>query len=423
MRFGAPLTQIVANENDSHYDKISPLTPLIHIMKTLLKVLTPALNNRSAMTQPASADKPQISSTTGSPQSRTIRRAFGVAVIAGLMLPFINLLASKPAWAQASVRGPEQTLNLYSARHYQSDDALYAEFTRQTGIKITQIQASDEALLERLRSEGKASPADVILLADAARLWKAQIEGLFQPAESAQLTKVIPANLRGDDRWFGLTTRARIIVVDPSKVRAEQIQTYQDLAKPEFKGMVCTRSASHPYMLSLTGSIVEHQGAEQAEAWAKGLVSNLARTPRGGDTDQIKGVASGECAIALTNSYYFVRMLKSANATDREMAKKLTVIWPNQKTTGTHVNVSGGGVARYAPNKENARKFLEFLASPAAQAQFADANNEWPVVVGTKINNPELDALGKFKADTLPVASIGKSQIAAARIVDRAGWR
>jgi iron(III) transport system substrate-binding protein len=352
-----------------------------------------------------------------------IRRALGVAVMAGLILPFIHLISITPVQAQTTTSASGQTLNLYSARHYQSDDALYAEFTRQTGIKITQIQASDEALLERLRSEGKASPADVILLADAARLWKAQIEGLFQPAESALLNKVIPPDLRGENLWFGLTTRARMIVFDPNRVKAEQIQTYQDLAKPEFKGMVCVRSASHPYMLSLTGSIVEHQGAEQAEAWAKGLVANLARTPRGGDTDQIKGVASGECAIALTNSYYFVRMLKSANAADRDMAKKLAVVWPNQKTTGTHVNVSGGGIARYAPNKENARRFLEFLASPTAQAQFADANNEWPVVAGIKINNPELESLGKFKADKLPVASIGKSQIAAARVVDRAGWR
>jgi iron(III) transport system substrate-binding protein len=343
------------------------------------------------------------------------RRLIGLTILLLLVLPFVA--------ASQAAQPKEQTLALYSARHYTSDNALYDEFTRQTGIKISQIQAGDEALLERLRSEGKASPADVILLADAARLWKAQIEGLFQPANSLLLSKAIPANLRGDDLWFGLTTRARLIVFDKTKVSASQIQTYQDLAKPEFKGMVCTRSASHPYMLSLVGSVIEHQGEEKAAAWVRGIVANLARSPRGGDTDQIKGVASGECAIALTNSYYFVRMLKSANTAEREMAQKMGVVWPNQATTGTHVNVSGGGIARYAPNPDAARKFLEFLASPAAQAQFANSNNEWPVVANVKIDNPELMRLGKFKADTLAASTIGKSQIAAARLIDRAGWR
>lgn len=334
------------------------------------------------------------------------------------LLAFALLLSLPNAYAQSS-----QTLNLYSARHYASDDALYAEFTKQTGIKVVQIQAGDEALLERLRSEGKASPADVILLADAARLWKAQIEGLFQPAKSNLLMKVIPQNMRGEDLWFGLTTRARIIVYDSSKISPQTVQTYEDLAKPELKGKLCTRSSSHPYMLSLVGAMIEHHGEAKVQEWAKGVVANLARSPRGGDTDQIKAVASGECALALTNSYYFVRMLKSANAAERDAAAKLGVIWPNQKTTGTHINVSGGGIARYAPNPDAARRFLEFLASPAAQAQFANANNEWPVVSSVKISNPELTALGKFKADTLPVSSIGKGQMSAARIVDRAGWR
>jgi len=343
-----------------------------------------------------------------------IRRLIALSILSLLCLP---LFYTAPSQAQT------KTLNLYSARHYQSDDQLYAAFTKQTGIRIVQIQSGDEALLERLRSEGKASPADVILLADAARLWKAQIEGLFQPAQSAQLLKVIPASLRGEDLWFGFTTRARMIVYDPARIRPEQIQTYEDLAKPEFKGMVCTRSASHPYMLSLAGSVIEHLGAERAEAWAKGMVANAARTPRGGDTDQIKGVASGVCAVALTNSYYYVRMLKSADVRDRDMASKLGVIFPNQKTSGTHVNVSGGGIARYAPNPDHARQFLEFLASREAQAQFADANNEWPVVVGIKTPNPELDALGRFRSDPLSVSSIGRSQVAAARMMDRVGWR
>lgn len=339
-------------------------------------------------------------------------------MLAPVLVALSCVLASVNASAQSGA-----TLNLYSARHYASDDVLYAEFTRQTGIRIVQIQAADEALLERIKSEGKASPADVILLADAARLWKAQTEGLFQPAESPVLMKSIPASLRAEALWFGFTTRARIIVYDKTKIRPDDLQTYEDLAKSQFKGKICVRSASHPYMLSLIGSIVEHQGEAKTLDWARAVVSNLARSPRGGDTDQIKGVASGECAIALTNTYYYVRMLKSANPAERDSAVRLGVIWPNQKTTGTHVNVSGGGIARHAPHPETARRFLEFLASPYAQAQFANANNEWPAVAGVAIDNPELTGLGSFKADTLSVSAIGKSQASAARIADRAGWR
>ncbi len=347
----------------------------------------------------------------------TLRRLLGSAIFFMIALPVLTAGFQSDAYAQSKV------LNLYSARHYQSDDLLYAEFTRQTGIKVNQIQAGDEALLERLRSEGKASPADVILLVDAARLWKAQTEGLFQPAKSAALSKALPAKMQADDLWFGFTTRARLIVYDKAKIKPGQITGYDDLAKPEFKGMVCTRSGTHPYMLSLLASIVEHQGESKAQAWANGVVANLARTPRGGDTDQIRGVMSGECAVALTNSYYLVRLLKSNKAEERAGAQALGVVWPNQSTTGTHINVSGGGVARYAPNPDNARRFLEFLASPQAQAQLANANNEWPAVMNIRIDNPELEGLGKFKADAISIGAIGKRQPTAARIIDRAGWR
>lgn len=355
-----------------------------------------------------------INSTT---PNKWLRRLLGSAVLSVVALPVLVSGFPQIAHAQSKV------LNLYSARHYQSDDLLYAEFTRQTGIQVNQIQAGDEALLERLRSESKASPADVILLVDAARLWKAQTEGLFQPAKSAALAKALPATMQADDLWFGLTTRARLIVYDKNKIKPSQVANYEDLAKPGLRGMVCIRSGTHPYMLSLLASIIEHQGEARAQAWANGVVANLARTPRGGDTDQIRGVISGECAVALTNSYYLVRLLKSNRAEEKAAAQALGVVWPNQSTTGTHVNVSGGGIARYAPNPENARRFLEFLASPAAQAQLANANNEWPAVAGVRIDNPELDRLGKFKADPLSIGAIGKSQPAAARIIDRAGWR
>jgi iron(III) transport system substrate-binding protein len=319
-------------------------------------------------------------------------------------------------------------LNLYSARHYQTDEALYQDFTRQTGIKINRIEAGDEALLERLRSEGPNSPADVLLLVDAARLWRAQIDGMFQPVKSKVLESRIPSHLRARDdgdgtEWMAFSTRARIIVYNKAAVDPQTIRSYQDLANPALKGKVCTRSGSHPYMLSLIGSISEHLGEAKAQEWAAGVVANFARPPRGGDSDQIKAVATGECGVALTNTYYLVRMMRSTAPADREAVAKLGMVWPNQGGTGTHVNVSGGGVLKHARNREAAVKFLEYLASDSAQAYLANGNNEWPVVASAVAQNPTLQSLGTFQADTLPISSIGKSQVTAAKIIDRVGWR
>jgi len=350
-------------------------------------------------------------------QGRALRRitGFGILLLLGLPLYFSPLVGDAKAQSRE--------LNLSSARHYGSDNALYEEFTKKTGIRVNQIQAGDEALLERLKSEGRASPADVILLVDVARLWKAQTEGLFAPLTSEILNTALPRNMRADSLWFGLTTRARLIVYDKSKVRPEQVSSYDSLANPDLKGKVCTRSGSHPYMLSLLASIVAHQGEARAEAWARGVVSNLARTPRGGDTDQIRGVMTGECAVALTNSYYLVRLLNSEKPEERAAAERLGVVWPNQATTGTHVNVSGGGMARYAPNPEAARAFLEFLVSPAAQAQLANANNEWPAVLKTQITNPALLRIGRLKADPIEISKIAANQSVAAKLMDRTGWK
>jgi len=321
-------------------------------------------------------------------------------------------------------RAQQPVLNLYSARHYQTDEALYRAFTEQTGIKINRIELGDEPLLQRLKSEGANSPADVVLLVDAARLWRAQIDGLFQPIGSKLLNERIPESLRANDgSWFGFSTRARVIVYDKARVKPQEVDTYEKLAEPVNKGRVCTRSGSHPYMLSLIGAMVERSGEAATEQWARGMVANMARPPRGGDTDQIKAVASGECGVALTNSYYWVRLMRSADPKDKEVVDRVGFIWPNQATSGTHVNVSGGGVARHAPNRANAIRFLEYLASPQAQAYFADGNNEWPAVKGVEVNNPALVSLGTFKAETVPVSSIGKGQIAAQRILDRVGYR
>ena len=336
--------------------------------------------------------------------------------------------AAMLAGAAVPALAADGVLNLYSARHYNTDEALYADFTKQTGIKINRIEAGDEALLERLRTEGRNSPADVLLLVDAARLWKAQIDGMLQPVRSKVLDARIPAHLRGKDdgqgsEWYAFSTRARIIVYNRDAVRPDQVRNYEDLASPAMKGKVCTRSANHPYMLSLIGALSEHLGEAKTEEWARGVVANFARSPRGGDTDQIRAVATGECGVALTNTYYLVRLLRSNAPADKEAVAKLGVVWPNQKSFGTHVNVSGGGVMKNAPNREAAVKFLEYLASDAAQAYLANGNNEWPVVASAVARNAELESLGTFKADTLSIASIGRAQVTAAKIADRVGWR
>lgn len=319
-------------------------------------------------------------------------------------------------------------LNLYSARHYQTDEALYANFTKSTGIKINRIEADDNALLERLNSEGAKSPADVILLVDAARLWRAQINGMFKPIQSKVLDQRIPANLRAKadaegTSWFGFSTRARIIVYNKDRVKPEEVNTYEKLADPINKGKVCTRSGSHPYMLSLVGALIERDGTAATEKWAKGMVANMARAPKGGDTDQIRAVASGECAVALTNSYYLARLMRSSKPEDIAVVSKIGHLWPNQNAGGVHINISGGGVAKNAPNPQAAVKFLEYLASDAAQIYLADGNNEWPVVAGLKVDNPALKALGPYQVEKVSIAAIGRNQVAAQRILDQAGYR
>lgn len=328
----------------------------------------------------------------------------------------------------ASVHAEDKVLNIYSARHYQTDDALYGDFTKQTGIKINRIEADDNALLERLKTEGKNSPADIILMVDAARLWRAQIEGLFQPVKSKVLAARIPAHLQSNDTgqgtlWYGFSTRARVIVYNKATVKPEDVATYEALADPKNKGKVCTRSGSHPYMLSLIGSLVERDGEKATEDWARGMVSNFARPPRGGDTDQIHGVASGECGVALTNSYYYVRMLRSSKPEDRQAINKIGFIWPNQKTSGAHINVAGGGVAANAPHPKAAVQFLEYLASDSAQRNFSDGNNEWPAVPTVATHNAALESLGKFTSEKLSIATVGKNQIVAQKILDRAGYK
>ncbi|MGE4448907.1 MAG: Fe(3+) ABC transporter substrate-binding protein [Azospira sp.] len=316
----------------------------------------------------------------------------------------------------------ENVLNLYSARHYQTDEKLYENFSKQTGIKINRIEGKEEELLERIKNEGANSPADVLLTVDASRLALAHELGLFAPVKSKVLESRIPANLRTDD-WFSFSTRARVIVYNKSAVKAEDVQNYDDLANPKLKGQVCTRSGSHPYNLSLMASIIANQGEAKAEAWAKGVVANFARAPKGGDTDQIKAVAAGECGVTVSNTYYVARLLRSDKAEDKKVMEKVGVVWPNQKSSGTHINVSGAGMLKNAPHKAAAVKFLEYLASDEAQRYFADGNNEWPVVASVKVGNPALESLGKFKADALPVGSLAMYRAKAQILFDRANYR
>jgi iron(III) transport system substrate-binding protein len=259
-------------------------------------------------------------------------------------------------------------------------------------------------------------------------LWRAQIDGFFKPIQSKYLEGRIPANLRSQSEpegstWFGFSTRARLVVYNKAKVNPQDVDTYEKLAEPINKGKVCTRSGAHPYMLSLIGAMIERRGETATEEWAKGMVANMARPPRGGDTDQIKAVASGECGVALTNSYYLVRLLRSAKPEDQAIVSKIGFIWPNQQTTGTHINIAGGGVARSAPHPQAAKQFLEYLASDSAQEYFANGNNEWPVVKSVKIENEGLKMLGPFKAENISIAAIGKNQIAAQRLLDRVGYK
>lgn len=325
----------------------------------------------------------------------------------------------------------QPVLNIYSARHYPTDEALYSNFTQATGIKINRVDADDAGIVARLKAEGSASPADIILLVDASRLWRGEVDGLFQPVKSKLLDETIPAQFRskttedGRTAWFGFSTRARVVVYDKRKVKVEDVDTYEELGDPKNQGRLCIRSGSHPYNLSLFGAVTEHLGPQQAEAWLRGMVNNMARSPKGGDTDQIKAVASGECGIAVTNTYYLARLMRSSKPEDQAVVERVSVVFPNQSSWGTHVNIAGGAVAKNSKNVAGAVKFLEYLASPQAQEHFANGNNEWPVAKGVKLSNPALQAMtgGGFKSETIPVSVIGMNQVKVQQMLDRVGFR
>jgi iron(III) transport system substrate-binding protein len=320
--------------------------------------------------------------------------------------------------AQAPAQAAE--VNLYSSRHYQTDEELYKDFTKATGIKVNVIQAGGSDLIQRLQREGRNSPADVFLTEDAGVIGRADVGGLLQPVKSAALEKAIPPNLREPNgNWFGFTQRARVIMYHKDRVQPAQLSTYEDLADPKWKGKILIRSSSNAYNQSLVASLMQAHGAQHTEQWAKGIVANMARAPQGGDRDQITAMLAGEGDIVVSNTYYLGHLMKD----DPKRFEKVGVFFPNQNDRGTHVNVSGGGVTRYAPNKDNAVKFLEFLATAEAQKVFAEANFEYPVRVGVPMS-PVIAAWGTdFKRDPLNVGVLAKTNAEAVRLMDRAGWK
>ncbi|WP_108447463.1 Fe(3+) ABC transporter substrate-binding protein [Halomonas denitrificans] len=335
-------------------------------------------------------------------------------------LPLAALVAGSALATQATAA---EELNIYSARHYDSDAALYAAFTEETGIEVNVLEGDSDQLIQRLKLEGEAGPADVLITVDAGRLWRGEHEDVFKSVESEVLNERLPAHMRHPEgKWFGFSQRVRALFIDPTAVDADEVSRYEDLADPALEGEVCIRSSNNIYNQSLLASMIAHHGEEEAEAWAEGVVANFARDPEGGDTDQIRGVASGECSVAVANHYYYVRLLNSDNEADREVAEKVEIVFPNQDDRGAHINVGGAGVVKGAPNEENAVRFLEFLASDEAQALFATGNYEFPAVESAELDGV-LASWGDFKKDDLNVSVLGENNPEAVRIFDRAGWR
>lgn len=318
---------------------------------------------------------------------------------------------------------PDAVVNVYSARHYDVDDDLFDSFTEQTGIDVNVVEGKSDELLERIKTEGEDSPADVFITVDAGRLWRAEQAGVFQPVSSPVLDEKVPASLRHPDGlWYGLTKRARVLVYNVETVDPAELSTYKALADPEWNGRICVRSSGNIYNQSLLGSLIETIGLEATETWAEGLVNNFARDPDGGDVNQIKAVAAGQCDVAIVNHYYWARLAKSDEPESQDVIAKTAVFFPNQDDRGTHVNISGVGMVAGAEHEESAIAFLEFLVSDEAQAVFANSNNEYPVVDGVAMD-PIVAELGEFKVDEVNVSAYGRNNPDVVKLVDRVGWK
>ncbi|MCY3860203.1 MAG: Fe(3+) ABC transporter substrate-binding protein [Gammaproteobacteria bacterium] len=312
-------------------------------------------------------------------------------------------------------------VNVYSARHYDTDIALYDTFTKRTGITVNLIEGGSDALIERIVNEGEFTPADILITVDAGRLWRAQQRGVFQPVESEILESRVPAHLRETNgHWFGLSKRARVIVYRKDAALPIRVTRYEDLSNEALRGLICMRSSSNIYNLSLMASLLDAHASDVAKMWASGVVENFARDPQGNDTSNVTAVSNGVCGLTIANTYYLGRFLASDSESDRELANSLAVVFPNQDDRGTHVNISGAGITKHAPNRDHAIQFLEYLTDDYAQRLFAEGNNEYPVVGHASGTVAEL---GEFKEDEIRAQLLGENQAAAVRVYDLAGWR
>ena len=337
------------------------------------------------------------------------------------MFPTRLLASSLILVAAATTADDGNVVNVYSARHYDTDLALYERFEEQAGIRVNLIEGASDGLIERIVNEAEFSPADLLITVDAGRLWRAEQAGVFQPVESTVLKARIPAHLRDPEgHWFGLSKRARVIVYNKARGLPEGVSRYEDLADPRLGGTICMRSSGNIYNLSLLGSLIEHNGEGSADEWANGVVANFRREPQGNDTAQLRAVATGECGVSIANTYYIGRLLGSDDPQERAVVEGLGILFPNQEGRGTHVNISGAGVTRYAPHRDNAVMFLEYLTGDDAQTLFAEGNNEYPVV--GPASGP-IASLGEFEEDAVNAAVLGANQALAVKTYDRAGWR
>ncbi|WP_342598305.1 Fe(3+) ABC transporter substrate-binding protein [Psychrobacillus sp. FSL H8-0483] len=334
-----------------------------------------------------------------------------------------NDTTSKVTTNNTKETNDSKEVNLYTARHYDVDDQLYAKFEEETGIKVNVIKGEADELLERIKREGDATQADLFLTADAGRLYRAKDAGLLQPVSSDVLDEQIPSNFQDKDQmWYGLTKRARVMVYNKETVKPEELSTYEALTDDKWKGRILIRGSENVYNQSLLASFIEINGEEKAKEWAAGLVANFARDPEGGDRDQAKAIAAGIGDVAIMNTYYFGQMLNSEDPEEVKVAEKLGVFFPNQETNGTHVNVSGAGVVKAAKNKENAIKLLEFLSSPESQGTFAEANYEYPV--NESVEPSELlKSWGEFKEQDIPLSALGENNAKSILIFNEVGWK
>lgn len=331
--------------------------------------------------------------------------------------------ADKTDMASSETKADAGEVNLYSSRHYDTDLALYSDFTEQTGIKVNRIEAKSDALIERIKSEGDLSPADLLITVDAGVFWRAENAGILSSIDSDVLEARVPDNLQHPDNlWFGLSKRARVIIYNKASGLPSGFDSYSDLADPSLKGKVCMRSSGNIYNISLLSSKIAHDGEDAAQSWAQGVVDNFARKPQSNDSGQIEAVAAGICGVSMVNTYYLARYARSDDAQKQEIFNALGIIFPDQDGRGTHVNISGAGVVKNAPNRDNAVKFLEYLTSRSAQSYFANGNNEYPVIADAGASSA-VETLGAFKEDSLNVSAFGENQAEAVKIFDRVGWQ